>query len=186
MELLNASLQEAVIPPVWKHAMILPLLKKANADPSQPANFRPISLIPTFSKILEKHVNLQLSQYVESNGLLHPSKSGFRNGFSTETKLLGVTEMLRSRLDAGETVALILLDLSAAFDTVSYTLLLQVLRSSVVVGPALQWLANFLEDRTYQVFSSAAMSKIHKSLYGVPQGSILSPLLFNIYVKTPG
>lgn len=92
--------------------MVLPLLKKANADPDLLSNYQPISLLPAFSKILEKHIYLQLSNFVQSQKCLHPSQSGIRAGFSMETTLLGVTERLRRHLDSGDTVALILLDLS--------------------------------------------------------------------------
>lgn len=183
MELLNMSLKEAKVPPAWKHAVVVPLLKKANADPEVLSNFRPISLLPVFSKILEKHINTQISTFIESQNILHPSQSGFRTGYSTESTLLGVTETIRHLVDKGDTVALILLDLSAAFDTVCHATLLKTLLASGIGRESLMWLSSFLSQRTCQVFSSTAQSNTHVSHYGVPQGSILSPLLFNIYVS---
>ncbi|XP_078538236.1 uncharacterized protein LOC144823524 [Lissotriton helveticus] len=149
-DLLNKSLQEECVPQEWKHAMIHPLLKKANADPKVPANFRPISLLPIFAKILEKHVHRCLSNYITTHDLLPPHQSGFRAGFSTETTLLGVTENIRLMIDKGETVALVLLDLSAAFDTVSHAVLIKNLRSMGICGPALNWITSLLENRLFK------------------------------------
>ncbi|XP_078504415.1 vomeronasal type-2 receptor 26-like [Lissotriton helveticus] len=100
--LLNSSLDLATVPTLWKHAMVAPLLKKPTANPEILANYRPISLLPAFSKCLERHVHSVLSTFAEDNSLLHPSQSGFRAGFSTETALLGVTEYIRKLLDQGE------------------------------------------------------------------------------------
>ncbi|XP_069061954.1 myb-related transcription factor, partner of profilin-like [Pleurodeles waltl] len=111
------------LPQSFKHAIIKPLLKKPKLDPSSLENYRPIGLLPILAKILEKHVNHQLTNYLGSHELLHPSQMGFRAQHSTESALLTVTESARQLLDQGGHTAIILLDLSAAFDTVDHYLL---------------------------------------------------------------
>lgn len=119
-DLINASISTGVVPPLWKQARVKALLKKPSLDPDTLASYRPISLLPVISKILEKHVNVTLSAYLESHNLLHPAQTRFRPCHSTETALLAVMEESRKILDAGGTAAVILLDLSAAFDTVDH------------------------------------------------------------------
>lgn len=130
-----------------------------------------------------RDIHFHLSTLVETNKLLHSSQSGFRTSHSTETTLLGVTERLRNQLDSGETVALILLDLSAAFDTISHHILTNTLSSLGIQGSALTWIASFLSNSTFQICSAIANSDIYPLPHGVPQDSILSPLLFNLYVR---
>ncbi|KAJ1101581.1 hypothetical protein NDU88_006647 [Pleurodeles waltl] len=113
---INSSFASATFPESWKHAEVNALLKK----PSDLKNFHPISLLPFPAKVIEKTVNKQLTNFLEDNNLLDPSQSGFRANHSTETALISVTDDIRTLMDNGETVALILLDLSAAFDTVCH------------------------------------------------------------------
>ncbi|KAJ1217491.1 hypothetical protein NDU88_005085 [Pleurodeles waltl] len=122
-KVINISFETARFPESWKHAEIHTLLKKPKADPKDLKNFRPISLLPFPAKVIEKIINTQLIRHLEDNNILDPSQSGFRWNHSTETALLAATDDIRSQLDNGKTSALILLDLSAAFDTVHhYTL----------------------------------------------------------------
>lgn len=161
---------------------MISLLKKPSLDSTNPGNFRPISQLPFVAKATEFYVNSILSEYVESNQLLDPSQNGFRRRHSTESALLAVTEDIRRHLDAGNSVALILLDLGAAFDTVSHDILLGRLQGMGVRGLALEWFWSFLTDRSFQVMVPPFQSQVHSIRCGVPQGSILSPVLFNIYV----
>lgn len=156
--LINLSLQEAYVPESWKQAHILPLLKKPALDPLTPANYRPISLLPSLSKICEKTVTSQLTNYVEDSGLLHVAQSGFRATYSTETALLEVAESIREHLDAGGRAALVLLDLSAAFDIVPHSLLLARLADIGVSGSVLLWIKSFLAGRTQSLASSLYLS----------------------------
>lgn len=181
-ELINLSISSGTVPPLWKNAMVKALLKKPSLDPDNLANYRPISLLPEISKILEKHVNFILSAFLESNKLLHPSQAGFRPGHGTETALLAVMEKSRRIIDTGGSAAVIMLDLSAAFDTVNHSLLVERLRKMGISGTALTWIKSFLDGRTFQVFESEAISKSWPLHCGVPQGSSLSPTLFNAYM----
>lgn len=115
--LLNLSFGTGQVCNNWKHAMVVPLLKKPSLDPALPENVRPISLLPYVAKIAEKHLNGHLSKFLEERRVLHNTQSGFRPMHSTESALLLAAEVLRAAADEGQTTALVLLDLSAAFDT---------------------------------------------------------------------
>lgn len=149
--LFNHSLAQSTVPTVWKEAIVRPILKKPTADPKQPANYRPISLLPLFGKILESLVNNQLTYHLENNNLLDTSQSGFRAFHSTETALLEIVDNIRLSLDARRSAILILLDLSAAFDTISNGILLDRLCEFGVEGTALNWLKSYLTDRSSKV-----------------------------------
>lgn len=172
---LNISLQSGCMPDRWKRAKILPLLKKSGSDPEVAANYRHISLLPFFSKILEKHVHSAASAFVEEHSVLHQSQSGFRVNMSMDTALLEVSESIKETLDSGGSAVLILLDLSAAFDTVPHDQLLKRLM-------VLQRFTSFLVNRYQEVWSLPFSATIPRMQVGVPQGSILSLLLFNLYV----
>lgn len=157
--------------------------EKPTLDVSLPENSRPISLLPYLAKIIESHVNITLTKYLENNKILDGSQNGFWPRHSTEFALLVVTEHLRAAMDEGNTSALILLDLSAAFDTVSHKILLQRLGEIGVRGKALAWFASFLSERSFQVYAPPYVSSAHPLSCGVPQGSALSHTLLNVYVR---
>ncbi|KAJ1198999.1 hypothetical protein NDU88_002837 [Pleurodeles waltl] len=179
---INISFETARFPDSWKHAEINTLLKKPKADPKALKNFRPISLLPFPAKVIEKIINTQLTRYLEDNNILDPSQSGFRLNHSTETALLAATDDIRSHLDNGETSALILLDLSAAFDTVCHHTLKSHLHAAGIQDQALEWTSSFLAGRTQRVRLPPYQSKAFNINCGVPQGSSLIPTLFNIYM----
>lgn len=145
--MLNSSLATGIVPSFWKQSKILPLLKKPSADPNIPTNYRPISLLSAFSKVLEKHVNKVIMEYAKNHNLLHPTQLGFRDNYSNETAHLEVTEHLKEKLDQGGRAILILLDLLAVFDTVPHMRLLVRLRNMGFGGRALDWISSYLEDR---------------------------------------
>ncbi|KAJ1112958.1 hypothetical protein NDU88_001218 [Pleurodeles waltl] len=178
----NTSLTSATFPESWKHTELNALLKKPTADPTELKNFRPISLLPFPAKVIEKIVNAQLTTALETNDSLDPTQFGFRANHSTETALIAATDDIRSLTDKGETVALILLDLSAAFDTVCHRTLIHRLSNAGIRGKALEWIISFLSGRTQRVRLPPFRSTATEIICGVPQGSSLSPTLFNIYM----
>uniref|UniRef100_A0A673XCE1 Reverse transcriptase domain-containing protein n=1 Tax=Salmo trutta TaxID=8032 RepID=A0A673XCE1_SALTR len=184
--LINSSLTTGYVPSVFKRARVAPLLKKPTLDPSNVNNYRPVSLLSFLSKTLERAVLGQLSCYLSQNDLLDPNQSGFKTGHSTETALLCVTEALRTAKANSLSSALMLLDLSAAFDTVNHQILLSTLSELGISGAAHAWIASYLTGRSYQVAWRESVSAPRALTTGVPQGSILGPLLFSLYTKSLG
>ncbi|KAK3553564.1 hypothetical protein QTP70_004566 [Hemibagrus guttatus] len=183
---INGSLTSGHVPTAFKKARVIPILKKPALDPSDISNYRPVSLLSFLSKILERVVCNQLSDYLMQNNLHDPNQSGFKAAHSTETALLAVTEKLHAARSAKLSSVLILLDLSAAFDTVNHKTLLSTLRSLGICGTAWEWFASYLDGRSYQVTWKGLTSAPRRLSTGVPQGSVLGPLLFSLYTHSLG
>ncbi|KAK3552376.1 hypothetical protein QTP86_011271 [Hemibagrus guttatus] len=176
----NGSLISGHVPTVFKKARVIPILKKPALDPSDISNYRPVSLLSFLSKILECVVCSQLSDYLMQNNLHDPNQSGFK------AALLAVTEKLYAARSAKLSSVLILLNLSAAFDTVNHKTLLSTLRSLGICGTAWEWFASYLDGRSYQVTWKGLTSAPRRLSTGVPQGSVLGPLLFSLYTHSLG
>ncbi|KAL0153382.1 hypothetical protein M9458_051301 [Cirrhinus mrigala] len=184
--LVNMSLISATVPVLLKTAAITPILKKPTLDPGDFANYRPISNLPFVSKVMEKVVATQLQSFLTRNKHFEKFQSGFRSLHSTETALVRVINDLLLSCDSGNLSILLLLDLSSAFDTVSHKLLLMRLSEIGISGAALAWLSSYLMDRQYYITMHNHKSPIVPLKLGVPQGSVLGPLLFIIYIMPLG
>ncbi len=184
--IINTSLHTGTFPTAFKQARVSPLLKKPSLNPALLENYRPVSLLPFIAKTLERVVFNQLSLFLAQNNLLDNNQSGFRSGHSTETALLSVTEALRLARAASKSSVLILLDLSAAFETVNHQILMSILRKMGISGTALLWFESYLSDRSFRVSWRGEVSKSQHLATGVPQGSVLGPLLFSIYMSSLG
>ena len=187
VSIINCSLSSGSVPNTFKVACIHPLLKKPGLDPSSCSNYRPISKLPFISKILEKYVSKQLIAALTNNQIFEQFQSGFRKHHSTETALLKVTNDLLMSADVGDVSVLVLLDLTAAFDTVDHSILVNRLqRWCGVSGTALQWFSSYLSNRFCYVSIGEHSSPPSPLNCGVPQGSVLGPILFSIYMLPLG
>ena len=178
-ELFNKSLHTGTLPQEWKDANIVPVFKKG--DPEHTENYRPISLLSQVSKVLERCVlnNLKGQLYIKINKCQH----GFISGKSCTSNLLEVLDHIGSLLDNGEQVDVIYMDMSKAFDKVSHGRLLRKLREFGYGGNLLQWFSSYLTDRRQCVTVAGATSNSLPVGSGVPQGSILGPALFLLFVN---
>ncbi|KAL8610879.1 hypothetical protein ACOMHN_056734 [Nucella lapillus] len=181
-KMINDSLLTGVFPDAHKTAIVTPLLKKPTLDVNDLKNFRPVSNLSFVSKVIEKIVLSQLSTHLSSNQLFNPYQSAYRHGHSTETALLKVVSDLLLSLDEGKVSVLALLDLSAAFDTIDHLILLSHLEHVFGVSDtALNWFRSYLSGRTQCVSIQNCQSSPASLAYGVPQGSVLGPVLFVLY-----
>jgi hypothetical protein len=180
--LFNRSLALGFFPSQFKAAHITPLLKKTDLDPADVKSYRPISNLSVLSKLLERLVARQLLDYLTAENLLPELQSAYRANHSTETAVLKVlTDILRA-VDDGDFAVLTLLDLSAAFDTVDHGTLLERLRVTYGLnGNVINWLTSYLGGRTQHVRRGTSSTIPTAVLCGVPQGSVLGPLLFLLY-----
>ncbi len=169
-----------------KQARVTPLLKKPTLNTSLLENYRPVSLLPFIAEMLERVVFNQVSLFLSQNNKLDANQSGFRSGLSTETALFSVTEALRIAKADSKSSVLILLDLSAAFDTVNHQILLSTLSSLDITGIPLRWFESYLTGRSFRVSWGGEVSKAHQLVTGVPQGSVLGPFLFSTYTTSLG
>ena len=181
-KLANLSLANGVFPDIFKRALIRPLLKKPQLDANDYSSYRPIANLSFLSKTLERIVASQLCTYLEQSNLLPNFQSAYRRNHSTETAILKVVNDIQRSLDDQKEVVLVLLDLSSAFDTLDHSILLDRLHSRYGISDiALKWLISYLRDRSQSVVVGDASSSERHLLYGVPQGSVLGPLLFALY-----
>ena len=187
LNMINMSLVTGYVPQSFKVAVIKPLLKKPTLDPGILSNYRPISNLPFLSKVLEKAVAKQLCDFLHNNNLFETFQSGFRAHHSTETALVKVTNDILIAMNDGLLSVLVLLDLSAAFDTIDHHILLKRLEHLVgIKGAALGWFKSYLSDRSQFVNVNSTSSLHEKVKYGVPQGSVLGPILFTLYMLPLG
>ena len=184
--IINVSLSSGEVSPELKLALVIPLLKKALLDPEILKNFRPVSNLSYISKLIERVVADRLNVFLVDNGLHEPLQSAYKKYHSTETALLKVQNDILMSVDADGGAILVLLDLSAAFDTIDHEILLNRLFNLGVRDSALAWFRSYLTDRRQCVYIKGTKSKERRLPYGVPQGSVLGPILFTLYTTPLG
>jgi hypothetical protein len=179
--IINLSLIQGSVPDDLKSARVVPLYKKN--DKTEVGNYRPVSILSVISKVFERVVYDQIETYLKDKQLLYDLQSGFRTGFSTDTCLIHLSDYIRFEMDKGHIVGMVLLDLQKAFDTVDHSILMYKLKSLGLGQDIIRWFYSYLSNRQQLVDISGTRSSSRKVTCGVPQGSILGPLLFLIYVN---
>ena len=185
-KLINLSLQTGKFPESWKHALVTPLIKNSKLDSNLMSSYRPISNLQYISKLLERCVAKQLNSYLTVNAHHEVYQSAYRPHHSTETALLRVQNDILTGIGRKEVTLLVLLDLSAAFDTVDHAILLHRLKNIGITGLVYDWFNSYLSGRTQAVHLHGVSSDSCRLTCGVPQGSVLGPILFNIYTQPIG
>ena len=189
--LLNSSLSEGVVPDEMKIARVKRLLKSPKLDPNELKNYRPVSNLSYISKLLERVVARRLNNHMITNGLHEPLQSAYKAGHCTETALLRVHNDVFTNMDNQSATVLVLLDLSAAFDTIDHSVLFDRMENIIgIEGTALNWFRSNRGEgggHSQRIQIGDVISLISVLLlFGVPQGSVLGPLLFLIYMLPLG
>ena len=186
-KMINISIETANVPEQLKEAMIRPKLKKESLDHKVYSNFRPISILKFISKMIEKAILYQLTNYLRGNDLEESLQSAYKTFFSTETALVKVHNDIVSVIDNQSYIVSLLLDLSAAFDTVDHKIFLQRLSCRFGInGKTLRWFKSYLENRKQVVNVKGTTSCSKELRCGVPQGSVLGPILYVLYTSPLG
>ena len=177
---------ERAFPSALKETLIRPIRKKLNMAADEIGNYRPVANVSFMSKVVERVVADQLQAFLDKTDALDPFQSGFRPCHGTETALVTLHDDLLREADRGKMSLLVLLNISAAFNTVDHSILLRRLSKLGIGGLALAWLRSFLEDHPQRLQLGENISAPWSLNCGVPQGSIISPMLFNIYMRPLG
>lgn len=177
--IINLSIRTNEVPAGHKEARVRPLYKKNSG--LDVGNYRPVSILNIISKLLEKTAHDQLSNYLINNKLIYKFQSGFRESHSTDTGLIYLSDLLKINISKGKYTGLLLLDLQKAFDTVDHMILCEKLKA-MGVG-SVEWFYSYLTGRKQVVDINGHVSDPCDIRYGVPQGSILGPLLFLCYIN---
>ena len=177
----NKSLTLGTVPKVWKEAEVTAIFKKGNK--TEPGNYRPVSLTSISCKLLEAFVTNHIRIFMETNKLFSDCQHGFRNHRSCVTQLLEVMNDLSRMIEEGDSIDIIYLDFSKAFDTVPHQRLLAKLNAYGIDGNILKWIESFLSDRSQRVRVNKEHSNYSPVSSGIPQGSILGPLLFIVFIN---
>ena len=180
--LVNASLSSGLMPCLFKKAIVSPLLKKAGTSQEELANYRPISHLNFFGKVIEKAAMVQITEYLTEHSLNTPTQSAYRRHHSVETALARVHNDILLSLDNRQEALLVLLDYSSAFDTIDHTILLDRLAKRYGFGGSvLKWVSSYISSRSHVVNINNHVSQAVYDDCGVPQGSVIGPLLFTLY-----
>ena len=179
--LINMSLTQGIFPEELKLAKVIPIYKSEDEQLLQ--NYRPISVLPFFSKIYEKIMYKYVVNFLDINNILYHNQFGFRSSHSTNHAIITLVDKVAKALDTGKIVVGVFLDLKKAFDTVDHSILLEKLYTHGLRGNIYKWFKSYLSNRKQFVAYNGKESTKKYVTHGVPQGSVLGPLLFIIYMN---
>ena len=180
-KIINYSIQQNSVPSIFKQAIVTPIYKDKDQDSVD--NYRPISVLPSISRVLEKAISLQLMSHLEVKNLLYKLQSGYRPSHSTQTLLLFASNNWYMDIDKGLYVGVIFVDLHKAFDSIDIPMLINKLHSYGLTNSTISWLTSYLSNRSQAVSINGHFSSLEPISTGVPQGSILGPLLFSLFIN---
>ena len=181
-KLFNIVLRNRCFPECWKCANVIPIPKNTSQK-SDPAGYRPISLLPVVSKVLEKHIYSVISDHLSEHHPIGDNKWGFQSGRSCATALLATTNAWYVALEQGKDVAVVFFDFQKAFDSVPHQLLIQKLYDAGLNPCLVECIVSYLQKRKQRVVINGSESAVFHAISGVPQGSVLGPLLFLVYIN---
>ena len=176
--IINTSIRTTTFASKWKISRIIPLLKSKQHSPLDPASLRPVALLPVVSKLVERTVQTQLQRHMETAGILNQNSHAYRANLSTATAMLQVTENLYRATDENLIAQLLAIDQSSAFDCVHHGILIRKLEKYGCSSNTLKWITSYLSHRSQFINVGRHNSRMEATPRGVPQGSILGPLLF--------
>ena len=179
--IINLSITSRTFPHSWKKAKVIPLHK--TGDVLNPKNYRPVAILPVFSKVLERVIFNQMVGYISENNLLHPSHHAYRSHHNTTTALLQMYDIWLDSLEKAEMARICFLDMSAAFDIVDHSLLIKKLELYGFDSSMVKWVSSYLTGRSQCVSIDGSLSRCLEVRHGVPQGSILGPLLYTLFTN---
>ena len=180
-ELINKCIEQSHFPILIKHTIITPILKNSSLDKTLTKHYRPIYNLSFLSKIIEKIIANHLTNHITNNNLDNPRKTAYKRKHNTETLLLYLTKYISYNIHINKYVIPIQLDLTAAFDTINHMILYKKLKSIGIHQSIIQLIRSYITGRTFNIKSNKQVNTYNCPEIGVPQGSVLGPLLFNIY-----
>ena len=181
LQIINISISTGQFPDALKLAKLIPIHKSGAKD--DPANYRPISILSVLSKIIEKHVTKHLFAYLNKYKILHTSQSGFRKNHSCNTALINLIDRWLKNIDKGEINGAVFFDLRKAFDVVDHNLLIRKLAAYKFSEKSLRWIKTYITNRKQCIVDNSLTSSMQTVKSGVPQGSVLGPVLFLLFVN---
>lgn len=179
--IINKSICCGVVPDKLKLSKVVPIYKKGDANDI--SNYRPIAILPVFSKIMEKIIYCRLYKFLQVNNILIDEQFGFRKQFSTDLAIFNLSHCIQGEMEKCNYSIGIFMDLSKAFDTIDHHILLKKLQHYGIRGIAYDWFVSYLKDRQQYVMVDGVKSSVKNIEHGIPQGSVLGPLLFLVYIN---